>query len=114
MTTSDKKPSSKEISCEKETGLLTERVDLPVPEEEQTQDEAKEQTLLPHERDQTTRPVGTSLHNETELGQAVIGQAAEDTEHGLKDTDRRGIPSDIVASEVPASDVPSAKRKKKR
>lgn len=112
-TNPDKKSPSKG-SCEKETGILTERVDLPVPEEEQTQKQAEEQTLLPHERDQTTRPVGTSLPNETEQGHTLIGQAAEDTEHGLKDTDRRGIPSDIVASKVPASDVPVAKRKKKR
>jgi hypothetical protein len=48
------------------------------------------------------------------MSQDVIGQAKEDTEAGLKDTDRRGIPSDIVASETPASDTPKKAREKKR
>jgi hypothetical protein len=34
----------------------------------------------------------------------VVEQAREDTEHGLKDTDRRGIPSDIIAPKVPPAD----------
>ena len=62
-------------------------------------DDGETQSLLPHERDQTTGRQGTSLRNENKGSRAVIGQAAEDTKRGLKDTERRGIPSDINASE---------------
>ncbi|SOD41784.1 hypothetical protein [Nitrosovibrio sp. Nv4] len=110
----DKKPLSKQQKPPRqETGVLTERVELSNPEpERQEQNQAEQQTLLPHERDQTTGPASAGEANEDEHSRAVIGQAAEDTEHGLKDTDRRGIPSDIVASDVPAPSVPAAKRKK--
>jgi hypothetical protein len=101
--------------------MLTERVELTGPHAEQkplNPSVSEEETLMPHERDQTTKPAGTSQPNENEMSRAVIGQAAEDTEHGLKDTDRRGIPSDIVKSDVPASehgsDVPEQARKKKK
>ncbi len=94
--------------------LLTEPVDLTPPKSEQeAQNQADEQVLLPHERDQTTRREGTGLGNENERSRAVIGQAAEDTESGLKDTDRRGIPSDIVASNTDAPNVPERARRKK-
>ena len=105
----------------KETGVLTERVELRGPDSEQkplNPAVLEEETLLPHERDQTTKSVGTSQPNENEMSRAVIGQAAEDTRHGLKDTDRRGIPSDIVKSDVPGSgpgsNVPEQARKKEK
>jgi hypothetical protein len=105
----------------KETGVLTERVELPSPDSEQKPFNpavSEEETLLPHERDQTTKSVGTSQPNENEMSRAVIGQAAENTRHGLKDTDRRGIPSDIVKSDVPgsglSSNVPEQARKKEK
>jgi hypothetical protein len=113
-----KKPSSGQIPPKQETGILIERVELSKPKPEcPAQDQAEEQPLLPHERDQTTGPAGAGLTNEDERSRDVIGQAAEDTEHGLKDTDRRGIPSDIVASDAPASDatlpnMPEGKGKK--
>lgn len=100
MTTDNKSPS-KRIEGE-ETGVLTERADLAKPEPG-AEDQKEHQTLLPHERDQTTRPTGTS-HRGNEQSREVIGQAHEDTKHGLKDTDRRGIPSDIVDSDIPAAD----------
>jgi hypothetical protein len=120
MSNSRNKPPSKS-GPRKETGMLTERVELTGPDAEQkplNPAVSEEETLMPHERDQTTKPVGTGQPNENEMSRAVIGQAAEDTEHGLKDTDRRGIPSDIVKSDVPASeqgsDVPEKARKKKK
>src|SRR5688500_5685948 len=105
---SDKKPPSGQIPPKQETGVLAERVELPKPKsksEHPAQDEAEGQSLLPHERAQTTGPAGAGLANQDERSRDVIGQAAEDTERGLKDTDRRGIPSDIVASDVGASET---------
>jgi hypothetical protein len=105
----------------KETGMLTERVELTGPDSEQkplNPAVSEEETLMPHERDQTTKSVGTSQPNENEMSRAVIGQAEEDTRRGMKDTDRRGIPSDIVKSDVPGSepgsDVPEQARKKEK
>jgi hypothetical protein len=77
--------------------VRSQRVDLPNPEPH-ARHQTEEQPLMPHERDETTRPTATSLGTSNELSREVIEQAREDTEHGLKDTDRRGIPSDIVAS----------------
>ncbi len=126
MANQRSKPSagrkSRELGAGKAAGkqsenehLLTEPVDLAQPESEQeAQKQADEQVLLPHERDETTRREGTGLGNEDDRSRAVIGQAAEDTKHGLKDTDRRGIPSDIVSSNVGGSNVPEQARKKKR
>lgn len=103
---SDKKSSSRQTPPKRETGMLMERVKLPKAKSEHPEpDQAEGQPLLPHERDGTTGPSGTGLANQEERSREVIGQAAEDTENGLKDTDRRGIPSDIVASDVPGSDT---------
>ncbi len=95
--------------------LLTQPVQLnnPFPGHE-SKKRADDQMMMPHERDETTRRNATSKGNENEMSQDVIGQAKEDTESGLKDTDRRGIPSDIVASETPASNTPRKAREKKR
>ena len=126
MATKTRKPSdrlkSREVAIGKATGkqpenehLRKEPVDLIQPESEQeTQAQAGEQVLLPHERDETTRPESTSQGNENALSQAVIGQASEDTKRGLKDTDRRGIPSDIVGANTNGLNVPEQARKKKR
>jgi len=95
----ENKRSGKPIPPEKETGVEQQRVDLRNPEPE-AQNQTEEQPLLPHERDQTTRPTGTAAPNSIEQARDVIEQAREDTEHGLKDTDRRGIPSDIAGSDV--------------
>jgi len=106
MMVTDKKSPSKRIRGREETGVLTEGVDLPN-SKPRTKDKEGHQTLLPHERDETTRPTGTS-HRGGEHSREVIGQAHEDTKQGLIDTDRRGIPSDIVDSDIPAADdIPS-------
>jgi hypothetical protein len=53
---------------------------------------------LPHERDEksgrdaTQAPAPGTVRNE-------IAQAQEDVERGVKDTERRGIPSDVPTSE---------------
>lgn len=136
MTIQDKKPPAqhelpgieKEEQTEKQflqqpEGETMPKVEVelanPEPEQEQEreahdQDQADDQILLPHERDETTRHHATSLGNENELSQAVIEQALEDTEHGLKDTDLRGIPSDIIESDIPGSDAAEKIREKKR
>lgn len=100
MTTENKSPSKR--TEREETGVLTERVDLPK-SKPRAKDKEEPQTLLPHERDETTRPTGTS-HQGNAHSREVIEQAHEDTKQGLKDTDRRGIPSDIVDSDIPAAD----------
>ncbi len=83
----------------KETGLVTETVKLTKPDSAQQGDEKAEgRSLLPHERDETTGDAATGNPNETKLGRDVIGQAADDIERGLEDTDCSGIPSDIFGS----------------
>lgn len=107
---------------EKETGgqpgnetLPTERVGLTNPKPGQNvQNQADGQSLLPQERDQTTGREGTGRGNENERSRAIMGQAAKDTKRGLKDTDRRGIPSDIIASDADGGDALEGTRKKKR
>ncbi|MEP6604874.1 MAG: hypothetical protein ABJA60_02010 [Nitrosospira sp.] len=115
MTHQDKKASgihessgmvSKETEKPANEAVLIERVELANPKPDQNvKDQADEQSLLPHEQDQTTGRQGTSQVNEDERSRAVIGQAAEDTKRGLKDTDPRGIPSDIIASDAAGSDA---------
>lgn len=100
MTQKDDPPPSKVLKGE-ETGTLVEHVDL-------TNQLSKENTtepemLLPHERDQTSGPTGTDSPGD-EHSREVIKQAHDDTKQGLKDTDRRGIPSDIVKSDIPGGE----------
>lgn len=102
MTNANRHPGEKappgETIC-KETGLVTEDVKLTKPASAQQEHEKAEgQPLLPHERDETTGAASTGNPNETGLGRAVMGQAADDIENGLEDTDCRGIPSDIFGS----------------
>jgi hypothetical protein len=90
----------------------TERIELAHPEPDQNvANAAADKPLLPHERDQTTGGQGTSQGNEDKRSRAVIGQAAEDTKRGLKDTDRRGIPSDIMGSDIGGADADSDKKR---
>ena len=95
--------SGKRIPFDKETGVHAQRVDLPNPDPEAPL-QTEEQPLLPNERDETTRPTSTGLGTSNEQSRKVVEQAREDTEHGLKDTDLRGIPSDIVASDLSSGD----------
>lgn len=95
--------SGKRIPFDKETGVHAQRVDLPNPDPGAPH-QTEEQPLLPNERDETTRPTSTGLGTSNEQSREVVGQAKEDTEHGLRDTDLRGIPSDIVASDLSSGD----------
>lgn len=102
MTNANRHPGEEappgETNC-KETGLATEDVKLTKPASaQQGREKAEGQSLLPHERDETTGAASTGNPNETGLGRAMMGQAADDIEHGLEDTDCRGIPSDIFGS----------------
>ncbi len=107
MTSDDEKPSSRRPTAGKETGVLTEQADLtkPASPTSAAQDQEEDQVLLPHERDQTTRPAGTGEPTQHEPSREKIGQAGKDTRRGLKDTDRRGIPSDIEATDTPPADA---------
>ncbi|NTV12112.1 MAG: hypothetical protein HGA47_15275 [Zoogloea sp.] len=55
---------------------------------------------LPHERDEAPDPddVGTAGGDSSKGPRQVIEQAASDISHGLKDTERRGLPSDVPVS----------------
>jgi hypothetical protein len=55
----------------------------------------EEQLLLPHDRDETTGSASTGSATTSQESRDTIKQAVEDIEHGLKDTERRGIPSDV-------------------
>ncbi len=100
----------KRIPYDKETGVHAQRVDLPNPDPKALH-QTEEQPLLPNERDETTRPTSAGLGTSNEQSREVVEQAREDTEHGLKDTDRRGIPSDIIASDLSSGDNKKKVRK---
>lgn len=53
--------------------------------------------LLPHERDETVGPESTAAATMHKKSRDAVEQAGRDVESGLKDTERRGIPSDIPA-----------------
>lgn len=102
------KRSGKRIPFGEETGVHAQRVDLPNPDPEAPR-QTEEQPLLPNERDETTRPTSTGLGTSNEQSREVVEQAREDTEHGLQDTDLRGIPSNIVAPDLSSSDKKNKK-----
>ena len=56
--------------------------------------EDKEQRL-PHERDESTGLYGTGSSQDNAQAREVMHQAGEDIARGLKDTERRGTPSDV-------------------
>jgi hypothetical protein len=51
---------------------------------------------LPHERDESAHPTETKVDPKR---RQRIGQAKQDVERGLKDTERRGVPSDVPSKE---------------
>lgn len=51
--------------------------------------------LLPHDRDETTGSASTASATVHQESRDTVKQAVEDIERGLKDTERRGIPSDV-------------------
>jgi hypothetical protein len=81
-----------------ERGIRVEKVDLSskISEDNKTESEL----FLPHERDETTGPTGSDSPTDGS-SRELIRKAYDDTMNGLKDTDRRGIPSDIVESDIP-------------
>lgn len=95
MTTRKKQPAVKQTVFKNETGVIKPEIDLPKPEPGEGRAPPEEQTLLPHERDQTTTLSGTSQENENEMSRDVIVQAGKDVQRGLEDTERRGIPSNV-------------------
>lgn len=57
--------------------------------------EEKKELLLPHDRDETTGSASTASATVHQESRDAVKQAVEDIERGLKDTERRGIPSDV-------------------
>lgn len=55
----------------------------------------KKELLLPHDRDETTGSASTASATVHQESRDTVKQAVEDIERGLKDTERRGIPSDV-------------------
>ncbi|SCX96559.1 hypothetical protein [Nitrosospira sp. Nsp13] len=55
----------------------------------------KRELLLPHDRDETTGSASTASATAHQESRDTVQQAVEDIERGLKDTERRGIPSDV-------------------
>jgi hypothetical protein len=50
---------------------------------------------LPHERDESAIATGNRHDEKPMPSDRQISQAGEDAEHGLVDTDRRGVPDDL-------------------
>jgi hypothetical protein len=50
---------------------------------------------MPHERDESARSTGNRLNEPLPPSEREISQAHRDTERGLVDTERRGIPNDV-------------------
>lgn len=61
---------------------------------------------LPHERDEA--PATPPQAGETGRPRQVIEQAARDIRRGLRDTDRRGVPSDVPGPGVAPERSPGA------
>lgn len=91
-------------------GIKEERIDLSNKVSENNK--ADSEMMLPHERDETTGPTGTN-DVENEQSREIIKKAHDDTKHGLKDTDRHGIPSDLESSDSPQQVISEDIRKKK-
>ena len=49
----------------------------------------------PHERDESARNMGNRLDQPLPPSEREISQAHQDTERGLVDTERRGVPNDV-------------------
>lgn len=81
-----------------ETGMKEEKIDLTSQVSESHK--SNSDMMIPHERDETTGPTGTNAIG-NEQSREIIKKAYDDTKHGLKDTDRHGIPSDIKSSHSP-------------
>ena len=111
--TQDKKSSSKKTS--QKTGIRSEEINLSSHPGTKNQTDSK--PLLPHERDETAGSASTQKQG-NKRSREVIKKAHEDTQRGMVDTDRRGIPSDIIESDIPAANdipnVPDNEKKKKR
>lgn len=75
------------------TGTLQVKVDLA------NEENPKQSDHLPHERDESTESQGQP--DENDVLREDIHRAYEDTQRGLRDTDLRGIPSNIKKSRNP-------------
>lgn len=94
MTTRKRKHPARQLPPRNDADLKERAVDLahqkPLPPGQE-----EEQLLLPHDRDETTGSASTGSATTSRESRDTIKQAVEDIEHGLKDTERRGIPSDV-------------------
>lgn len=110
----EKKNPKNEHLLEEHVNLNNEEADKETPGQgNKPHSQVGTQNLLPHERDQTTRSQGTGQDNEDESSRGKIEQAAEDTRRGLKDTDRRGIPSEIITDNDTPNEAAKARKKRR-
>ena len=77
------------------------------------QDSNQGDMRMPHERDESPKAGRDVDNSSTPLARQVIEQAASDITRGLRDSERRGIPSDVPANgpapeNSPGGDVPAA------
>lgn len=89
------------------------RVPLPDAEDTNVARPAREhEPRLPHERDEAPDPPESTPGGPHEIGpRQVIEQAGRDIRRGLRDTERRGTPSDVpgpgtVPEQSPGASVP--------
>ena len=68
---------------------------------------------MPHERDESPKDGADKLNSSTPVARQVIEQAASDIARGLRDTERRGVPSDVPSpgpapENTPGGEVPES------
>lgn len=93
MTIRKRKRPARQLSPRNGTDLKEGVVD--VHQKPLAPNQEEEQLLLPHDRDEITGSASTGSATTSQESRDTIKQAVEDIEHGLKDTERRGIPSDV-------------------
>jgi hypothetical protein len=62
-------------------------------------DQTRRNPKMPHERDESAPSQAQTTEHSRPPADAQISQAHDDVEHGLVDTDRRGIPDDLPRSD---------------
>jgi hypothetical protein len=62
--------------------------------------ENRELPRMPHERDESASATGNRLDQDPVPSSEDIDNAIGDLKHGRKDTDRRGVPSDVPAPQT--------------
>lgn len=94
MAIRKRKRPGRQLSPRNGADLKEQAVD-PIRQKPPAPNQEEEQLLLPHDRDEATGSESTGSATTSQESRDTIKQAVKDIEHGLKDTERRGIPSDV-------------------